>query len=236
MYLSLPIPSGRGKPSLYQCLDTLVKEEILEKSEAWNCPNCKTLRKASKQLSLCRLPPVLLIHLKRFSNKGVFTDKVDTVVNFPIKGFDLTNYMPSPLPPGMDPSRSQGLMSLDDPRTQLPPYRYDLYAVTNHTGSLTGGHCMYFDRKLSYLLNLLLDTAFVASRSGWLYCEDSSVKSAEGRNIVVRHVFSCHSSQVSYRSCSLNKRISFFISVSGFDRFCLALYPTPPPAHHILSH
>lgn len=30
--------------------------------------------------------------------------------------------------------------ALDDPRTQLPPYKYDLYAVTNHTGSLTGGH------------------------------------------------------------------------------------------------
>lgn len=37
MYLSLPIPNIRGpsKVSLYSCLDTFVKEEVLEKSEAW---------------------------------------------------------------------------------------------------------------------------------------------------------------------------------------------------------
>ena len=43
-----------------------------------NCPHCKTLRKATKRLSLSRLPPVLLIHLKRFSAKGPFTDKIET--------------------------------------------------------------------------------------------------------------------------------------------------------------
>jgi ubiquitin carboxyl-terminal hydrolase 8 len=40
MSLSLPIPSKRAKlpgggVTLYQCLDYFVKEEILEKSEAW---------------------------------------------------------------------------------------------------------------------------------------------------------------------------------------------------------
>lgn len=37
MYLSLPIPSIKGpsKASLYSCLDAFVKEEVLEKSEAW---------------------------------------------------------------------------------------------------------------------------------------------------------------------------------------------------------
>jgi ubiquitin carboxyl-terminal hydrolase 8 len=37
MYLSLPIPTGRGitKVSLQMCLDAFVKEEIMEKSDAW---------------------------------------------------------------------------------------------------------------------------------------------------------------------------------------------------------
>ena len=56
-----------------------------------NCPHCKTLRKATKRLSLSRLPPVLLIHLKRFSAKGPFTDKVETFVEFPLKALDLTS-------------------------------------------------------------------------------------------------------------------------------------------------
>jgi len=110
-----------------------------------DCPKCKTKRRASKKLSLARLPPVLLIHLKRFEANGRFSDKVDTFVEFPMKSLDLTNYMPAPLPPGADKSELNGgfPMSLDDPRTQLPPYRYDLYGVTNHYGNLTSGHCEF---------------------------------------------------------------------------------------------
>ncbi|CAL1714070.1 unnamed protein product [Somion occarium] len=167
MYLTLPIPSTRGssRASLHQCLDAFVREEVMEKSDAWHCPNCKTLRKATKRLSLSRLPPVLLVHLKRFSHKGHFTDKIETFVDFPMKGLDLTNYMPSPLPPGVSPAQP---LSPDDPRAQIPPYRYDLYAVTNHFGTLSSGHY----------------TAFISSRGGWLYCDDSRISSADPKDVV----------------------------------------------------
>lgn len=95
-----------------------------------------------KTLSLARLPPVLLIHLKRFEANGRFSDKIDTFVDFPVKGLDLTNYMPPPLPPGVDKSEIAPL-PMDDPRAQLPPYRYDLYGVTNHYGNLSSGHCEF---------------------------------------------------------------------------------------------
>ena len=36
-----------------------------------------------------------------------------------------------------------------------------------------------------HLLNTLLDTAFIASRGGWLYCDDSSVKPADVKQVVV---------------------------------------------------
>lgn len=116
-------------------------------SDYRNCPNCKTLRKATKSLSLSRLPPVLLIHLKRFTTKGHFTDKLETFIDFPLSGLDLTNYMPAPLPPGID-RRSTAPISLDDPRSQVPPYKYDLYAVTNHFGTLSSGHCKSVVRSL----------------------------------------------------------------------------------------
>ncbi|KAF9454384.1 cysteine proteinase [Macrolepiota fuliginosa MF-IS2] len=169
--LQLPIPHGRnGRVPIERCLDAFFNEEILEKDDAWDCPRCKTKRRASKKLSLARLPPVLLIHLKRFEANGRFSDKVDTFVEFPMKALDLTNYMPAPLPPGADKSELNGglPMSLDDPRTQLPPYRYDLYGVTNHYGNLTSGHY----------------TAFVSSRGGWMYCDDSSVKAVETKQVV----------------------------------------------------
>lgn len=167
MYLSLPIPSTKNnKVDIHQCLEAFVRMEVMEKADAWyvifkrlslgglyhlqnskpydprNCPACKTLRKATKTLSLSRLPPVLLIHLKRFSFKGPFTDKIEKLVEFPLKGLDLTNYMPPPLPPGVDRTGTQTYPP-DDPRLQIPPYRYDLYGVTNHFGSLSSGHCTY---------------------------------------------------------------------------------------------
>ena len=166
MYLSLPIPSTKAsKVGINQCLQAFVEPETMEKSDAWyviffsasrlmetdpsqtnnsirNCPRCKTLRKATKTLSLSRLPPVLLIHLKRFSFKGPFTDKIEKQVDFPLKNLDLTNYMLPPLPPGVDRTGTQTYPP-DDPRLQIPPYRYDLYAVTNHFGSLSSGHCTF---------------------------------------------------------------------------------------------
>lgn len=50
--------------------------------------------------------------------------------------------MPPPLPPGV--VSGQSAVSADDPRAQLPPYRYDLYGVTNHFGTLSSGHCESF--------------------------------------------------------------------------------------------
>ncbi|KAF8628722.1 hypothetical protein AX17_005944 [Amanita inopinata Kibby_2008] len=169
--LQLPIPHTKnGKVPVERCLDAFFNEEVLEKDDAWDCPQCKTKRKATKKLSLARLPPILLVQLKRFEANGRFSDKIDTFVEYPMNSLDLTNYMPPPLPPGADKTQLNGglPMSPDDPRTQMSPYRYDLYAVTNHYGNLSSGHY----------------TAFIASRGGWMYCDDSSVRPVDPKQVV----------------------------------------------------
>jgi len=79
-----------------------------------------------------------MIHLKRFSFKGPFTDKIESFVDFPMKDLDLTSYMPF-----VDANLEANLPP-DDARAQIPPFKYDLYAVTNHFGSLSSGHCTLF--------------------------------------------------------------------------------------------
>ncbi|EPS98647.1 hypothetical protein FOMPIDRAFT_1051293 [Fomitopsis schrenkii] len=136
-----------------------LRVDLLRTSRAFDQP--------AKTLSLSRLPPVLLIHLKWFLSKGHFTDKVETFVDYPLKNLDLNNYIPSPLPPGVHNGGQQ--LSRDDPRAQIPPYRYDLYGVTNHFGTLSSGHY----------------TVFVSSRGGgWLYCDDSRVSQADPKDVV----------------------------------------------------
>jgi len=51
------------------------------------------------QLTIARLPPILLIHLKRFYFQGPFRNKVDTYVDFAVRGLNMSRYVPSKLLP-----------------------------------------------------------------------------------------------------------------------------------------
>ncbi|CAG8507712.1 20538_t:CDS:2 [Dentiscutata erythropus] len=134
MYLSLPLPTNiknNTRIDLEMCLKNFIKEEILDGNDAWNCPRCNCPRRATKQLSISRLPDILLIHLKRFSFYGPFRDKLETMVNFPIRRLDLTPFIPYQ-------SNDRGSRPSD--LNQMGPFIYDLYAISNHYGGLNGGH------------------------------------------------------------------------------------------------
>ncbi|CAI0374597.1 unnamed protein product [Linum tenue] len=112
---------ARTEPlSLYTCLEGFLREEPLVPEDMWYCPQCKERRQASKKLDLWRLPEVLVIHLKRFSYSRSMKHKLETFVNFPIRDFDLTNYV----------------ANKNSTRRQL----YELYALTNHYGGMGSGH------------------------------------------------------------------------------------------------
>lgn len=49
------------------------------------CPSCKQHQLATKKLDLWKLPETLIIHLKRFSYTKFSREKLDTLVEFPIR-------------------------------------------------------------------------------------------------------------------------------------------------------
>ncbi|KAH7285349.1 hypothetical protein KP509_33G024300 [Ceratopteris richardii] len=104
--------------SLYSCLEAFLKEEPLGPEDMWYCPSCKEHRQASKKLDLWRLPDILVVHLKRFSYNRYLKNKLETFVNFPIYDLDLSKYVPQKDAAAM----------------------YELYAISNHYGSMGGGH------------------------------------------------------------------------------------------------
>ncbi|MBA0558074.1 hypothetical protein Golob_015110 [Gossypium lobatum] len=110
--------------SLYKCLQAFLMEEPLGPEDMWYCPRCKEHRQASKKLDLWRLPEIVVIHLKRFSYNRFLKNKLETYVDFPIDNLDLSNYIGS---------RNGELSN-----------RYMLYAVSNHYGSMGGGHYTAF--------------------------------------------------------------------------------------------
>lgn len=141
--LSLPIVGNRmlgGHATLKGCFDEFVKPEVLDGENAWLCPHCKQKRKASKTLRISRLPPVLIIHLKRFKrSKNFGMNKLETPVDYPLRHLDLTKYWPQLKQHEFNQKESELLAHLPD-RGQHPPFVYDLRAVTMHQGSLKGGH------------------------------------------------------------------------------------------------
>ncbi|OMO52128.1 putative Ubiquitin carboxyl-terminal hydrolase [Corchorus capsularis] len=110
--------------SLYKCLQAFLMEEPLGPEDMWYCPGCKDHRQASKKLDLWRLPEILVIHLKRFSYSRFLKNKLETYVDFPIDDLDLSDYI----------AYKNGELS----------NRYMLYAVSNHYGSMGGGHYTAF--------------------------------------------------------------------------------------------
>jgi len=76
--------------SLEDCLDSFAKEEKIP--EAY-CSMCKDFRVQTKRMSLWRLPPVVIIQLKRFQFTQHMRRKLRDLVTFPVEGLDLSRIM-----------------------------------------------------------------------------------------------------------------------------------------------
>ncbi|XP_014861248.1 PREDICTED: ubiquitin carboxyl-terminal hydrolase 2-like [Poecilia mexicana] len=117
--LSVPIAQkSSGEVTLKDCLRLFTREDVLDGEERPTCNKCKARRKCTKRFSIQRFPQVLVLHLKRFSDSNVRASKLNTFVDFPLKDLDLREF------------------SADSSERPI----YNLYAVSNHTGNVLGGH------------------------------------------------------------------------------------------------
>uniref|UniRef100_A0AAZ3QX51 Ubiquitin carboxyl-terminal hydrolase 32 n=1 Tax=Oncorhynchus tshawytscha TaxID=74940 RepID=A0AAZ3QX51_ONCTS len=86
--------SAQAEPvSLDSCLKAFTSEEELGEDELYYCSKCKTHRLATKKLDLWRLPPILIVHLKRFQFVNGRWIKSQKIVQFPRERFDPSVYL-----------------------------------------------------------------------------------------------------------------------------------------------
>lgn len=116
--LSLPIPSRTGNLKLQQCLSHFTREEELDGDEKPTCSKCGVRRKCLKWFTVQKFPQVLVLHLKRFSPTERFRGKLNVLVEFPLSNLDMSPYA----------------------ATRGPAPVYNLYAVSNHSGTTYSGH------------------------------------------------------------------------------------------------
>lgn len=162
-----PLENGHGMKSaastisIDDCLDRFRIEEKLEDDNKYYCTNCKEHQETFKKMDIYRLPKILVIQLKRFNKGGghgkygsirsmMGSSKNSDLIDFPIEGLDMGKY----------------LLEKDEGKE----YLYDLYAITNHMGSLYGGHYT------AYCKN--------SNDNKWYYYNDSSCGPTSEKNLI----------------------------------------------------
>jgi ubiquitin C-terminal hydrolase len=134
--------SAGGLCSVQSCLAAFVEPEVLDGEERYSCAKCKASQPANKQLRIYHYPRVLVLALKRFASDSAglggiasrlfgsrygSARKNSTAVQLEVERLDLSPYCN---PRGLQQSAQ---------RHQAWPV-YELVAVSNHSGSLYGGH------------------------------------------------------------------------------------------------
>ena len=119
-----------------------------------------------KRCCIAAVPDTLVVHLKRFEYGrsggayGYFMStrrgKLETFIEYPVRGLDLAPFVRGPVPFGDDGAPS--------------PLLYDLYAVSEHMGGMQGGH--------------YTATARNWGDGKWYHFDDGSVSASSGRNAV----------------------------------------------------
>ena len=113
--------------TLDDCLDNFVLNEKLEKGNEWYCNSCKKNQNSMKRMELFYLPKNLIITLKRFETKMIGKSKIqiwknNNLVKYPVNNLKLDKYF------------------FSNTYYKENNISYDLYAISQHSGSLEGGH------------------------------------------------------------------------------------------------
>uniref|UniRef100_A0A182MX83 Ubiquitin carboxyl-terminal hydrolase n=1 Tax=Anopheles culicifacies TaxID=139723 RepID=A0A182MX83_9DIPT len=128
--LSLELPQDSNICYLENCLDMYFNGEEVR---GWHCPKCKSNQDAIKKLDISRLPSILVVHFKRFyadpDTMSTVYRKKQTLVKFPLSELNMTRYLAR-----TEVNRNK----------RLTTFRYHLYGVSNHYGSMESGHYTAF--------------------------------------------------------------------------------------------
>merc|ERR1712061_486746 len=100
---------------LQECFGLYTKAERLGDGDAWFCPQCKKKQEVVKKMGLWSLPDVLIIHLKRFRQTNNASNKLSTMVEFPLEGYDMRPFVTN--------NTSENLSEAElEPLPQQPPH------------------------------------------------------------------------------------------------------------------
>jgi ubiquitin carboxyl-terminal hydrolase 8 len=150
--IDLPLPS---KPdiNIYDCFDLYTTEEKMEGENAWFNDKTNAKEDIIKRIRFWNLPDILVITFNRFSFDGK-TKRNDNVL-FPLDDLNLSAYVC-----GYKPNS----------------YKYELYAICNHSGNVFMGHY----------------TAFIKNyTNNWFLFNDETISKVKNTKTVITPMAYC---------------------------------------------
>jgi len=147
--LNVPIPSSkdRGELNIYDCFNQFNAIEDMNENNQYKCAYCDCLTDAKREEKLYKTSNILIISFKRFTKvEDMITQKNTKFINCPIDILDLTEIV----------------------KDKSCPKKYSLYAVSNHTGSLMGGH--YYSH--------------IKKGSNWYSCNDMYIQTLNKEDVI----------------------------------------------------
>ena len=131
--IDLPIPQNKKILSLLDCMNLYIEGEIIEDVFVETTQSKETVQ---KKIQFWSFPQILVIVFKRFNSRN---QKNQILIDFPVENLDLSKY------------------SVGYSQTT---FKYDLYGICNHSGSVFGGHY----------------TSFIKNANGnWYHFNDTNV-------------------------------------------------------------
>ncbi|CAD8073602.1 unnamed protein product [Paramecium primaurelia] len=161
-----------GSVTLADCLQFSQQPEQLNSENTWYCKVCQEHVQAFKSMQIYKAPQILIFTLKRFkASNRMFKAKLETFVDFPINGLDMTDYLIN----SKTPQEYENETEDDNGENNKQRVLYDLYAVSNHYGGLGGGHY----------------TAFAKNKftKKWYNFDDSHVSEASESQVITKAAY-----------------------------------------------
>lgn len=110
--------------TIEDCLKSFEEVDELDERNTIYCRRCKTHVRGTKKMDIYKLPNYLIMHLNRFKRHGYSCQKNGAQVNFPLEGLVMETHSGEKI-------------------------SYDLYAVSNHYGSMGGGHYTAYGKNIN---------------------------------------------------------------------------------------
>ena len=141
--INLPICEKTN--TLFDCIDKYTSFEILDGVNKYSCGKCKKETIAKKKIMVWKLPNVLVFSFNRFSGSR----KIDKYIDFPINKVIFNN-----------------LVQNENAKNVI----YDLVAVANHSGGLSGGHYWAYTK---------------GTNGKWFDCNDESCSEITNESTII---------------------------------------------------